>query len=530
MMKLWCIMKRNRFSLMRAFLTLVFVGFLLRLINYFRIADPIDSESFENGNAINYYPTIAINKQLEESQKQHNVEPLKDPINTVSSPRKTIENIKEDAVNDPQIDKLEVDRNIGGTNGDNAETGFDNEKTGPDAATGFEDAGTGFEDDQKLGHHNSRNLLRVDTTKLLVYGYMRGGTTLLGDIFKTDPGAMYWFEPLTGFYDNLYGLHYYLNPWGITHYPNGSLRNIPAYEEKFVAEKLDNLYRCKLDETPQEVFYRVEDLPGGALEKLHKCIQIHNGGPFAQMFFNCKKHLSETCSHTFQFVSKFEQKCLNPYLNIGNPGTTAYLSDQYEQHESCMNNLKPYLQRCMHLVQAPCNKSSLRVVKALRMTLKGIKGLMQRDSDIKMVHYFRDPRAILASRNSLGGLQMDKNLTFAAKALCDKMEMDYISYNSLTSEEQKRTLQLKYEDLILEPTDTLHKLYDFIERDLPDETLTWLKERMNCKGHENAYSTCRSNARMTAFAWRTKLGNNVIKEINDVCGSLLTLLNYPITF
>ena len=37
-------------------------------------------------------------------------------------------------------------------------------------------------------------------------GYMRGGTTFLGELFQRNPQAQYWYEPLGGFYTYYYAV------------------------------------------------------------------------------------------------------------------------------------------------------------------------------------------------------------------------------------------------------------------------------------------------------------------------------------
>ena len=43
------------------------------------------------------------------------------------------------------------------------------------------------------------------STKVVLVAYMRGGSSLLGELFNTNPQAMYWFEPLDAVYSHLYG-------------------------------------------------------------------------------------------------------------------------------------------------------------------------------------------------------------------------------------------------------------------------------------------------------------------------------------
>ena len=41
---------------------------------------------------------------------------------------------------------------------------------------------------------------------MLLFCYMRGGSTFFSELFQKNPEAMYWYEPLDGFYSSIYGL------------------------------------------------------------------------------------------------------------------------------------------------------------------------------------------------------------------------------------------------------------------------------------------------------------------------------------
>lgn len=45
--------------------------------------------------------------------------------------------------------------------------------------------------------------------KVFIFAYMRGGSTLLGQVFNHDPEVIVWYEPLASFYGSLYGLPKY---------------------------------------------------------------------------------------------------------------------------------------------------------------------------------------------------------------------------------------------------------------------------------------------------------------------------------
>ena len=45
---------------------------------------------------------------------------------------------------------------------------------------------------------------RAHITPVLLFAYMRGGSSLLGEVFNLNKNAFYWFEPLAAVFDKIY--------------------------------------------------------------------------------------------------------------------------------------------------------------------------------------------------------------------------------------------------------------------------------------------------------------------------------------
>ena len=63
-----------------------------------------------------------------------------------------------------------------------------------------------------------------DQKHVLLLGYMRGGSSFLGQMFLSNPDVFYWFEILDPMYGAMMGLKLYSNALEITHNENGSRR------------------------------------------------------------------------------------------------------------------------------------------------------------------------------------------------------------------------------------------------------------------------------------------------------------------
>ena len=54
--------------------------------------------------------------------------------------------------------------------------------------------------------------------------YMRGGSSFLGQMFATNPEAIFWFELVDPMYGAMMGLRIYNNAYEVTHFRNGTRR------------------------------------------------------------------------------------------------------------------------------------------------------------------------------------------------------------------------------------------------------------------------------------------------------------------
>ena len=69
-----------------------------------------------------------------------------------------------------------------------------------------------------------RLLLPNGERKVYLFAYMRGGSTLLGQVFNQDPDSMYWYEPLNMFYGAYFGMPRPRHTYNINFNSNGTLR------------------------------------------------------------------------------------------------------------------------------------------------------------------------------------------------------------------------------------------------------------------------------------------------------------------
>lgn len=155
------------------------------------------------------------------------------------------------------------------------------------------------------------------------------------------------------------------------------------------------------------------------------------------------------------------------------------------------------------------------VLQVLRLSTDSLGPLLQDDPKLKVVHLFRDPRAIMASRISKSewysvGSNSPYSIEENAKSLCTKMLADYNGGLKLLQKFPSRFVMLRYEDLSGPFSKQLSlSLLNFVH--LPNTT-----DISNIAVLNDAF----------IHYWQSKITVNIFNEINQVCKEAILKMGY----
>ena len=114
---------------------------------------------------------------------------------------------------------------------------------------------------------------------------------------------------------------------------------------------------------------------------------------------------------------------------------------------------------CIPEIRKLCLENQSRVIKVIRFRLDAAQSLLQQDRSLRILHLFRDPRAIIFSRLHKTNWHplklLDGNYTPIienAHSLCQKMLDDCKSGRKLMEEFPNRVIFIRYEDLNCNPS------------------------------------------------------------------------------
>ena len=172
-----------------------------------------------------------------------------------------------------------------------------------------------------------------------------------------------------------------------------------------------------------------------------------------------------------------------------------------------------------------CTTASHRVTKVLRMTLDNLEYLLQTRDNLKIIHLFRDPRAIINSRMSSvmkHFFRTGTDLITNAKSLCHKMLYDFHEGVRLYNLYPGRFRFLYYEDLNEHPLRKVKLIYQYLGMALDQSKYEFISNIVVF--NDNIAETERQMN--TAFWWRKTMRWNETQQIDELCKDVYDVLGY----
>ena len=199
-----------------------------------------------------------------------------------------------------------------------------------------------------------------------------------------------------------------------------------------------------------------------------------------------------------------------------------------------INHMDPKCENLVKLFVANCAKKPISAMKLIRVRLSYALPLLKVNSNLKIIHYVRDPRGILFSRMKIffkhvqPPIWADSNWNIYAAGLCTRMLDDIASAATIKRLYPKNIMTLRYEDLAAEPTKYSKRLYEFIGYKLPQYVGKKVNESVLSEFDWGKFDTIRKNSTATSIAWRSKLDPEKKALFTKACKKVLDHYHYKV--
>ncbi|XP_061198277.1 carbohydrate sulfotransferase 2-like [Saccostrea echinata] len=299
----------------------------------------------------------------------------------------------------------------------------------------------------------------------LVLGYMRGGSSLTGDIIRYNHGEFYIFEPLHGL------IELAIKKDIPVRFLNGTSRRLTLTDTTVTDMMVDLLYN----------------------------------------WFTCN-----LCEIDLLSLS-------NEFIHIFTPEHDAYYN--CIQNSRQRTPLNEYVTKCLPYLQEKCIKAKTRTLKTIRFPMTAVETLLKRLPSLKVVHLVRDPRAILQSQ-LVTKLASVVNFDKYSMSFCNRMSENIQYEKQLLVNYPHRIRRLVYENLAINPRDVTKRLYDFLFAIFDENVEKYVKSLTSGPIVPCEYCTKRGNSTVNAFRWMKKIPAKYCRLIDKNCIDIYREVGY----
>ena len=160
----------------------------------------------------------------------------------------------------------------------------------------------------------------------------------------------------------------------------------------------------------------------------------------------------------------------------------------------------------------------------LKLPMDSVDEVLERLPGVYLVHYVRDPRAIVTSR--VGAELMWGGKIVESMVLCEKMRHDLKLLQQLKQNYPGAVITVRYEDYIVNPNETLYRMYSHFEEVPPPIIYQGLMKLMHSKISGGPFQQTRLNATESLHQWTKLNSEQVNKAMTENCKDVLYFLGY----
>lgn len=149
-----------------------------------------------------------------------------------------------------------------------------------------------------------------------------------------------------------------------------------------------------------------------------------------------------------------------------------------------------------------------------------------------MIHVIRDGRDVITSLLTMDWVDPNGNpvpytrdIKLAAKYWHDTVRTG-LNYRNYSDSNRESYFQLKYEDLVESPEETLQRLFHFIDEPWEEEVLSFHTKRRNLANESSADQVNKKLYNSSIGRWKRDLSLEQIDIVKPIIGDLLIELNY----
>ena len=257
-----------------------------------------------------------------------------------------------------------------------------------------------------------------------------------------------------------------------------------------------------------------------SLKQYRKCVLNATDDDIPSKFNLCVKNLRGVCPYRFGMDFNKTYNCRDQIKNTHNKDQNIKFND----YRNCSQYLSGKIKPCVLDLNEQCKQNDIIAIKSVRLSMTTVEKLLQLIPDLKVIHYIRDPRAVALSRQldeSVRGLYAFEGQTIqkAGQLYCQDLERDIRTSRYLQQLYPQNLLEIYYEELATFPELITTRIYDFIDRPVPQTLMEWI-------GNNTSTSKKGWTSRVSVdiiTKWTKIISNRTRVAINQYCKNVYKL-------
>ena len=246
-----------------------------------------------------------------------------------------------------------------------------------------------------------------------------------------------------------------------------------ADEMSAVRGFMKQIYSCDITSLPKPAF-------------LHEyALNWRKVVPRMEEYANCSRKVAVT-SKCFKYISRFCGKRFRDGIRRNNMPTckaqlweqgnnirreketlTGDVRNRFKTYAHCVERDIGKLETCVPMLDRACKGSPVRAMKTVRATMDEVEPLLNADPDFRLLHLYRDPRAVYWSRRknkwTWSHFETMHNRPWkTAHVYCQTVLHDYKKRKELETKYPGRIKSIVYDSLMLDPYKSRREIHAFL--------------------------------------------------------------------
>ncbi|XP_060563548.1 uncharacterized protein LOC132722941 [Ruditapes philippinarum] len=196
----------------------------------------------------------------------------------------------------------------------------------------------------------------------------------------------------------------------------------------------------------------------------------------------------------------------------------------WNEYRTCTKTRRQTKMSCLKKQEQKCKNATHRVTKVLRLTTGTYDKLLEKRKNLKILHLFRNPFAIINSRTESKGYPV-RDYNSNAAVLCKKMMLDYEGGVRLAKKYPGRVKMIFYEEIKSNVTQKMNKLYEYIGMEPDSHEVKQLNKVKTNKAKSNTPAMSRTRVLDNAHWWRSHMSFLRYQGVRDKCKQLMPIFN-----